>query len=121
MLTRFVFTTRDWFWLCIVLALAFGWGVHVRYSTLLEWREKGLPIQPVSQQELDEQEALAHEHDDRYRWEEKWRKQISYERENAEMWEKVHKATDYAIKKTLSAEQIGSINQAAKEYLEEPR
>jgi hypothetical protein len=33
---RIRFTTRDWLWLCIVLALAFGWGGHYRYSLWLE-------------------------------------------------------------------------------------
>lgn len=36
MAARFVFTTRDWMWFCVVFAMAIGWGMHVRYSTLLE-------------------------------------------------------------------------------------
>src|ERR1044072_9917155 len=30
------FTIRDWFWLCIVLALAIGWGSHFRYTQWVE-------------------------------------------------------------------------------------
>lgn len=36
MKNRFVFTMRDWLWLCIIIALAGGWGTHVRYSYLFE-------------------------------------------------------------------------------------
>jgi hypothetical protein len=36
MATRFHFTTRDWIWFCIVIALAFGWSGHFRYSKWLE-------------------------------------------------------------------------------------
>jgi hypothetical protein len=32
----FRFTTRDWFWLCVVMALAIGWGTHVRYTASME-------------------------------------------------------------------------------------
>ena len=33
---RFNFSTRDWIWFCIVVALILGWGSHVRYSWWLE-------------------------------------------------------------------------------------
>ena len=43
MATRLNFTTRDWMWFCAVLALAFGWGGHFRYSM---WREDNLLAVP---------------------------------------------------------------------------
>jgi hypothetical protein len=35
MATRFSFTFRDWTWLCLVMALAIGWGSHFRYTRWL--------------------------------------------------------------------------------------
>jgi hypothetical protein len=29
---KICFTIRDWFWLCLVLFLAMGWGSHFGYS-----------------------------------------------------------------------------------------
>jgi hypothetical protein len=40
---RLNFTTRDWLWLCVVMALAFGWGSHFRYS---EWVEENVVNSP---------------------------------------------------------------------------
>jgi hypothetical protein len=53
---RFNFSTRDWIWFCIVVALILGWGSHVRYSWWLEDHVVNHPTTiHVSDQRLTEQ------------------------------------------------------------------
>jgi hypothetical protein len=40
---RPTFTLRDWIWFCIVIALAIGWGTHVRYTNHLETYQFHIP------------------------------------------------------------------------------
>src|SRR5689334_11108518 len=51
MATRFIFTTRDWCWFCVVFSLAFGWSMHVRYSSL-ETKVPSTPAPPLDYQQL---------------------------------------------------------------------
>jgi hypothetical protein len=54
MAARIRLTIRDWFWFCVVLALAFGWGGHFRYSA---WLEENLIANRSSNFSYDEQLA----------------------------------------------------------------
>ena len=53
---HFKFSTRDWIWFCIVVALICGWASHVRYSW---WLEDNVVNHPttiyVSNEQLGEQ------------------------------------------------------------------
>jgi len=53
---RFNFSTRDWIWFCIVVALIIGWGSHFRYSWWLEDHVVNHPTKVyVSDKQLTEQ------------------------------------------------------------------
>jgi hypothetical protein len=92
---RFVFTTRDWFWLCLVFFLAIGWARHYRYSQLAiinarrEWK-----IVP----------------DDQVRRELDWnRDQVG--RLTAEI-----QSLNNALRQTLNEEQRENVEKKAREY-----
>src|SRR4051794_41628591 len=56
MARRLSFTIRDWMWLCIVLALAIGWGGQFRYY---RWLEENLSRnRPVNATVEEMREAL---------------------------------------------------------------
>ena len=54
MSTRLNFTTRDWFWLCVVIALLCGWVAHFQYSVWMERSFVGYPT-PATDDELRQQ------------------------------------------------------------------
>jgi hypothetical protein len=55
MASRLNFTTRDWLWFCVVMALAFGWSGHFRYS---KWIEDHLVNNPEKAYLYDENELI---------------------------------------------------------------
>jgi hypothetical protein len=56
MARRLTFTTRDWMWLCVVFALAIGWGGQFRYY---RWLEENLSRDRPANATVEEmQEAL---------------------------------------------------------------
>jgi hypothetical protein len=93
---RIRFTTRDWLWFCVVLALAIGRGGHFRYSL---WQEENLmKDRPVDITVEEMRSALDTE---RVRLEE-------YRLENARL--------NHAIRKVLTREQQEELEKAKPDW-----
>jgi hypothetical protein len=93
---RIRFTTRDWLWLCVVLALAFGWGSHFRYTM---WFEENLakdrPIDVTVEQ---------------------MRNALNDERERMERFRLENARLSYAIRKVLTPEQQADVERAKPDW-----
>jgi predicted negative regulator of RcsB-dependent stress response len=96
MATRFTYSTRDWFWLSVVLCLAIGWGTHFQYS---RWNERHL-TEWQSSSTTDEE----------------FIRQIESERQKSAELDKDNVATIYALMKMLTPEQRQELDAIKEEW-----
>jgi hypothetical protein len=97
MATRFRLTIRDWFWFCLVLALAFGWGGHFRYSA---WLEQHLIANRSSYFSYDEQLA----------------RELKIERAELAQERTYNEAVAYAMRRLLDRDEQQELGKLIREY-----
>jgi hypothetical protein len=105
MATRFTYSTRDWFWLSLVLCLAIGWGTQYRYSQWIEDNVvKSNSNQPGSAHALEEAQL-----------------ELGRLRAKEKLTREDMDATDYAIGLILTESQYEQLRAKRKEWRDRNR
>src|SRR5688500_13907165 len=99
MASRFTFSTRDWMWLCVVIAMAIGWSGTFRYAEWVEHNYVGSAEQkPVPFPELT--------------------KQLDEATGKASVLSIENRALEYGINAALTTEQKAKVHERKSEYFD---